>query len=303
MLAMKKFVTAILAFVILGSLVGAADAQFRLFGKKSAKPTAQQKSARNEPCDSNVGVPLKPLSPLPEEMVIAIPTNNKQQSCKSKNCRTQGNHIHIHLTQEQVRQLLEKTQQTQQQATPAGQVAAQATGTFVAPPATGVVTEESVSRGWRGAVIRFPEIRIGLPSIELPSRYKIRHPRKMFVDSSEAAYVERTQQVQQQNRQIVAAQAIAPQHQMVVAVPPQAQRQDVSVTMRQIQEVERMKEQLSEKEKLLERKLRECEQLLQQYRGQQQSGIQNSSNNTHHQFQNIAVDPQLDATPIIDPER
>ena len=43
--------------------------------------------------------------------------------------------------------------------------------------------------GIRGASITLPELKLRMPSIELPSLYRNFHPKKMSVQSSEAVFV------------------------------------------------------------------------------------------------------------------
>jgi hypothetical protein len=62
-------------------------------------------------------------------------------------------------------------------------------GAFVTPPANGRVYEESGSRGISGLKIRFPELTLSLPSIELPSCFSYREKAHMRTNESVAPYM------------------------------------------------------------------------------------------------------------------
>jgi hypothetical protein len=62
-------------------------------------------------------------------------------------------------------------------------------GSYVAPPATGEVAGESRSMGVRGLGIRIPEIRLELPTVQLPSLVKFRRGPEMHIESGRAPFV------------------------------------------------------------------------------------------------------------------
>jgi len=62
-------------------------------------------------------------------------------------------------------------------------------GAFMAPPQSGTVVRESVSRGIRGLRIRFPALTLELPSIELPSITRREHGAYMEMNGGRAPYV------------------------------------------------------------------------------------------------------------------
>lgn len=62
-------------------------------------------------------------------------------------------------------------------------------GAYVAPTRSGEIMGPSRSTGLRGATITFPELKIGLPSLGLPSLIRSRRGPEMRLDSSRAPYV------------------------------------------------------------------------------------------------------------------
>lgn len=62
-------------------------------------------------------------------------------------------------------------------------------GSYVAPPATGEVAGESRSMGVRGLGIRIPEIRLELPTVQLPSLVRYRRGPEMHIESGRAPFV------------------------------------------------------------------------------------------------------------------
>lgn len=63
---------------------------------------------------------------------------------------------------------------------------------YVAPPRTGTEVGESRAIAINGMAIKFPAMRLQLPSIELPSVSRMRQKAHMRIDSATAPYVEET---------------------------------------------------------------------------------------------------------------
>lgn len=63
-------------------------------------------------------------------------------------------------------------------------------GMYVAPPRTGVEVGESRAIGVNGMAIKFPAMRLQLPSIELPSISRMRQKAHMRIESATAPFVE-----------------------------------------------------------------------------------------------------------------
>ncbi|MEM9410501.1 MAG: hypothetical protein AAGA30_05275 [Planctomycetota bacterium] len=221
--------------------------------------------SRNVPCDSCDG---------------QVKNCQRTPNCACKKCKQKTQHIHIELTAEQIKELV-KTQAV----APAQTVATQQvqTGQFIAPPATGTISEESVTTGWRGMSLRFPEFKIGLPSLELPSRYRVRHPKRMKVDSTSATYVPaghsqvvtsgqqfmNAQLIPAQMQQMANYQLMLQQQQAALNKQTAAEKKQVSdVTATRLAEIEKMAAQLAEKEKLLESRLAQYNQLLEAQQSQ-----------------------------------
>jgi hypothetical protein len=72
---------------------------------------------------------------------------------------------------------------------PAQAAAAPLVGSYVAPPPVGEMSGEGRSVGVRGLGIRIPEIRLELPTVQLPSLVKYRRGPEMHVDSARAPFV------------------------------------------------------------------------------------------------------------------
>ena len=62
-------------------------------------------------------------------------------------------------------------------------------GAYVAPPQNGVEVQGGQSIGLGGFALRFPEMRLELPSIEFPRISRMRHSRHMILDQGVAPYV------------------------------------------------------------------------------------------------------------------
>ncbi len=62
-------------------------------------------------------------------------------------------------------------------------------GMFAQPPATGDVQGESTGYGIRGMGIRFPEVNLQLPTLQLPSTFKYRRGPEMQVEAATAGYL------------------------------------------------------------------------------------------------------------------
>lgn len=133
-------------------------------------------------------------------------------------------------------------------------------GAFVAPPQTGVQVGPSRQTSFGGMAIRFPEIRIGLPTIELPNRVTKTRGAHMELDTALADY--RTYPAQPVQRQEYAvAPRYAPPATEAARRGPESQPENAEVEdMRQ--RCEAMAEQLRSKEALLDQKLSELEQQL-----------------------------------------
>lgn len=136
-------------------------------------------------------------------------------------------------------------------------------GAFVAPPQTGVQVSPSRQTSFGGMAIRFPEIRIGLPTIELPNRVTRTRGAHMELDSAVADY--RTypaQPAQPVQRQEYAAAPRYPAPATESArQAPESQPENAEVEdMRR--RCEAMAEQLRNKEAMLDEKLSELEQQL-----------------------------------------
>lgn len=137
-------------------------------------------------------------------------------------------------------------------------------GAFVAPPQTGTQVGPSRQTSFGGMAIRFPELRIGLPSIELPNRVTKTRGAHMELDAAVADY--RTYPAQSVQRQEYAA-APRPMPRAAEAAPaaPESQPEGAEVEdMRR--RCEAMAEQLRNKEALLDEKLSELERQLQNLR-------------------------------------
>ena len=63
-------------------------------------------------------------------------------------------------------------------------------GAFAAPPRTGAVAGESQAPGMTGMAIHFPAFSLRLPTIQLPGFTRFRTDAQMYVDASQAPYVE-----------------------------------------------------------------------------------------------------------------
>lgn len=63
-------------------------------------------------------------------------------------------------------------------------------GSYVAPPRSGVAVGESRALGLNGMAIKFPAIRLEMPSIEFPSVSRMRRSAHMRVDAATAPFVE-----------------------------------------------------------------------------------------------------------------
>jgi len=133
-------------------------------------------------------------------------------------------------------------------------------GAFVAPPQTGTQVSPSRQTSFGGMAIRFPEIRIGLPTIELPSRVTKTRGAHMELDSAVADY--RTYPAQPAQRQEYAvAPRYAPPATESARQEPENQPENAEVDdMRR--RCEAMAAQLRTKEAMLDEKLSELEQQL-----------------------------------------
>lgn len=65
-------------------------------------------------------------------------------------------------------------------------------GSYVAPPANGEVAGESRSMGVRGLGIRIPEIRLEMPTVQLPSLVRFRRGPEMHLESGRAPFVQQS---------------------------------------------------------------------------------------------------------------
>lgn len=61
-------------------------------------------------------------------------------------------------------------------------------GAYVAPPRVGSMRAAGLRRGIEGGAITFPEIRLKLPSLELPSLYRSRSQARMEIESAVAPW-------------------------------------------------------------------------------------------------------------------
>jgi hypothetical protein len=137
-------------------------------------------------------------------------------------------------------------------------------GAFVAPPQTGTQVSPSRQTSFGGMAIRFPEIRLGLPTIELPNRVTRTRGAHMELDAAVADY--RTYPAQPVQRQEYAA-APRPMPRAAEAAPAAPEKQPESAEVDEMrQRCEAMAEQLRNKEALLDEKLSELEQQLQNLR-------------------------------------
>ncbi len=133
-------------------------------------------------------------------------------------------------------------------------------GAFVAPPQTGVQVSPSRQTSFGGMAIRFPEIRIGLPTIELPNRVTRTRGAHMELDSAVADYRTYPAQPVQRQEYAAAPRYAAPATESARA-EPESQPENAEVEdMRR--RCEAMAEQLRNKEAMLDEKLSELEQQL-----------------------------------------
>lgn len=137
-------------------------------------------------------------------------------------------------------------------------------GAFVAPPQTGTQVGPSRQTSFGGMAIRFPELRIGLPSIELPNRVTKTRGAHMELDPAVADF--RTYPAQPVPRQEYAV-APRPMPRAAEAARATPERQPENAEVDEMRRrCEAMAEQLRNKEALLDEKLSELEQQLQNLR-------------------------------------
>ncbi len=72
---------------------------------------------------------------------------------------------------------------------PTGAPPATAPGMYAQPPATGAFEGESSGIGVRGPVIQFPEVKLQLPTLHMPSLFKIKRGAQLNLDSGTAPFV------------------------------------------------------------------------------------------------------------------
>src|SRR5687768_15981127 len=63
-------------------------------------------------------------------------------------------------------------------------------GYFAAPPQSGPVAGESQSVGVEGFAIHFPAMSLKLPTLQLPSVFRMRHNPRMMLEQSNAPFVQ-----------------------------------------------------------------------------------------------------------------
>ncbi len=134
----------------------------------SSCPEPNRYPAQPAPCGPTACVPPEPCGP-------ARPTQPPVAPCRPK---SEVHHVYVRVPEGGAPR------------PESGGVPPQAPpGSFVAPPQHGSVVQESGSRGISGLRIRFPEIDLRLPSIELPRFTRRKTGAHMEMESAVAPYV------------------------------------------------------------------------------------------------------------------
>ena len=119
---------------------------------------------------------------------------------------------------------------------PEEQVELEETGVFVAPPRTGA-TRGAINRtGIEGMSITFPQLRLSMPSIELPCRYHGRSEARMMIDAAEAPYVRTGYQAKRILSQVAAPATTKEAPQEKEAAPKAPTPMDCETQLKQLEE-------------------------------------------------------------------
>lgn len=142
---------------------------------------------------------------------FVIPCNRMHGSCADPKCQIRENHVHVHISREQLMEAYGESEPFGDDI--AQQPSSRPGGVYAAPPASGTTQSSSESFGIRGLALRLPELKLELPSIELPSLYRVRHGRKMRIDAADAPFV--TDEVAARQSELARAQLYSAQPAMV----------------------------------------------------------------------------------------
>ena len=130
---------------------------------------------------------------------------------------------------------------------PQQEIVTRETGYFQAPPRTGAFEGASGSVGLRAGAFVIPEIRIPLPSIELPSVFRVRRGAKMRINPAEASWISTGFESRAVTRAGVVEQ--------------RSDEQSPKARSRSTEDCSQLKREYEQKIETLNRKIQDCERL------------------------------------------